>query len=210
MLNIETFPVGLLQCNCSIVSCPDTQEAIIIDPGGDAPAILKRVREQKLKVRYLLHTHAHFDHVGATAELKQELGAEILLHPGDDFLYKNVPMQGQLFGMSLQPTVAVDRDFEDEMTLDFGQSSSLVLHTPGHTPGSVCFHIADEQSHLFSGDTLFRQGVGRTDLWGGSHTELMQSIRNRLLSLDDSTTVYPGHGPVTSIWDEKKQNPFLN
>ena len=209
-LNIETFPVGLLQCNCSIVSCPETGEAIIIDPGGDAPTILNKVREHKLKVRYLLHTHAHFDHVGATAELKAELGAEILLHPGDDYLYQNVPMQGKLFGMQLQDTTPIDRAFEDEMELPFGSSSSLVLHTPGHTPGSVCFHIAGAESHLFSGDTIFRHSVGRTDLWGGSHSELIQSIRKRLLVLDDSTTIYPGHGPASTIWEEKRENPFLS
>lgn len=208
-LIIETFPVGPLQCNCSIIGCPETQEALIVDPGGDAPKIKARLAALGLKARYLIHTHAHFDHIGATATLKQELGAEILLHPQDRFLYDQIQMQGQMFGIHLEPTVPVDLDLQDEMRIAFGKYSSVVLHTPGHTPGSVCFHLQDHESHLFSGDTLFREGIGRTDLWGGSHTELMRSIRERLLKLDDSTAIYPGHGPVSSIWHEKKANPFL-
>jgi len=208
-LIVETFPVGPLQCNCSIIACPETREAIIVDPGGDAPLIKQKVADLGLKVRYLLHTHAHFDHIGATAELKRDLGAKILLHPDDRFLYDQIQMQGHMFGFRLDPTVPVDQDFEDEMRLPFGQQSSLVLHTPGHTPGSVCFHLHADQSYLFSGDTLFQGGVGRTDLWGGSQPDLMRSIKQRLLTLDDSTTVYPGHGQTTTIWNEKKQNPFL-
>lgn len=208
-LIIETFPVGPLQCNCSLIACPETREAIIVDPGGDAPLIKQKVAELGLTVKYLLHTHAHFDHIGATAELKRDLGAEILLHPDDRFLYDQIQMQGQMFGLQLEPTVPVDRDFEDDMQLRFGNQGSLVLHTPGHTPGSVCFHLQADQSHLFSGDTLFQGSVGRTDLWGGSQTDLLRSIKQRLLTLDESTTVYPGHGGLTTIWNEKRQNPFL-
>ena len=135
MLKIESFPVGPLQCNCSIIACDETKEAIIVDPGGDAPKILKRVEEQGLTVKYLLHTHAHFDHVGATAAVKAATGAKILLHPGDQWLYDNVPMQGQIFGFRLDPTVAVDQSLEDELSLSFGKHSSITLHTPGHTPG---------------------------------------------------------------------------
>lgn len=206
---IETFTVGPLQCNCSIIACPETKEAIIVDPGGDAPEIKRRVKAAGLKVKYLVHTHAHFDHIGATAELKRDLGAKILLHPEDKFLYDNIQMQGQMFGMALDPTVPVDEQLTDEMCLDFGQHQSLVLHTPGHTPGSVCFHLEGAESHLFSGDTLFKGSVGRTDLWGGSAEQLMQSIKQRLLPLDDSTTLYPGHGTVSTLWHEKKNNPFL-
>lgn len=206
---IETFPVGALQCNCSIVACPDSKEALVIDPGGDAPLIKEKLKTMGLTAKYLLHTHAHFDHIGATRQLKEELGAEILLHPDDLFLYDNIQMQGRLFGMEVQPTLPVDRKFEDEMSIPFGAASTLVLHTPGHTPGSVCFHIEGTESLLFSGDTIFRGSIGRTDLWGGSMPDLLKSIRQRLLPLDDSTRIVPGHGPESTIWDEKQRNPFL-
>ena len=208
-LFIDTFPVGPLQCNCSIIACPETKEALIVDPGGDAPEIIRRIKAAGLTARYLIHTHAHFDHIGATATLKKELGAEILLHPDDRFLYDNIQMQGRLFGMDVDPTLPVDQALEDEMSLRFGQEKSLVIHTPGHTPGSVCFHVGGEESHLFAGDTLFKGSVGRTDLWGGSAEDLMHSIKQRLLPLDDSTTIYPGHGPVSTLWHEKQHNPFL-
>lgn len=209
MLNITSFPVGMLQCNCSIIACSETKEALIVDPGGDAPKILDYLKEHGLTARYLLHTHAHFDHVGATREVKAATGAQILLHPGDRFLYDNVQMQGQMFGMKLEPTVPVDQNLEDEMQVAFGKHHSLVLHTPGHTPGSACFHVVAQESFLFAGDTLFEGSIGRTDLWGGSYPDIIRSIKERLLTLDDSTTVYTGHGPQTTIWQEKKHNPFL-
>lgn len=209
MFTIETFPVGMLQCNCSIIACAETKEALIVDPGDDAPKILAYLQEHGLKARYLLHTHAHFDHIGATREVAESTGAKILLHPSDRFLYDNVQMQGQMFGMQLEPTIPVDQNLEDEMTISFGRHSSLTLHTPGHTPGSACFYLEGHESHLFSGDTLFEGSIGRTDLWGGSYPDIIRSIKERLLPLDDSTTVYPGHGPLTTIWQEKKQNPFL-
>lgn len=209
MLTIASFPVGMLQCNCSIIACSETKEALIVDPGGDAPRILDYLKEHDLKARYLLHTHAHFDHIGATREVKAATGAQILLHPGDRFLYDNVQMQGQMFGMKLEPTVPVDQNLEDEMTLNFGNHKSITLHTPGHTPGSACFYLSDGGSFLFAGDTLFEGSIGRTDLWGGSYPDIIRSIKERLLTLDDSTTVYTGHGPQTTIWQEKKHNPFL-
>lgn len=210
MFKIETFSVGMLQCNCSIIACDETKEAIIVDPGGDAPKILARVEALGLTVKYLIHTHAHFDHVGATAEVKAATGAQILLHPGDQWLYDNVELQGRTFGFPVAATVPVDQPLEDELSLAFGQSSTLVLHTPGHTPGSCCFHLEDQESHLFAGDTLFRNSIGRTDLWGGNSETILHSIKQRLLTLDESTTVYTGHGPQTTIWQEKKSNPFLS
>ncbi|PKL77337.1 MAG: MBL fold metallo-hydrolase [Candidatus Melainabacteria bacterium HGW-Melainabacteria-1] len=209
MLKIETFPVGMLQCNCSIIACDETKEAIIVDPGGDAPKILQKVHDQGLTVKYLLHTHAHFDHVGATAAVRAATGAKVLLHPGDQWLYDNVPLQGQTFGIPTEPTEPIDQGLEHEMQFAFGKHASLVLHTPGHTPGSCCFHVGGTESHLFAGDTLFRNSIGRTDLWGGDAELILKSIKSRLLTLDDSTTVYTGHGPATTLWQEKKANPYL-
>ncbi len=209
MLKIETFPVGMLQCNCSIITCDKTKEAIIVDPGGDAPKILQKVTEQGLTVKYLLHTHAHFDHVGATAAVRAATGAKVLLHPGDQWLYDNVPMQGQMFGIPTEPTEPIDQAIDDGLTVEFGKHKSLSIHTPGHTPGSCCFYVAGENSFLFAGDTLFKGSIGRTDLWGGDQELILKSIKSRLLSLDDSTTVHTGHGPTTTIWQEKKINPYL-
>lgn len=209
MLTIETFPVGPLQCNCSIIACSQTKEAIVVDPGGEAPKILNRLQQQGLTAKYLLHTHAHFDHVGATAEVKAATGAQILLHPGDQWLYENLSLQGRLFGIKTDPVAPVDIGLQDEMQITFGACQSLVLHTPGHTPGSCCFHLSGSESYLFSGDTLFKGSIGRSDLWGGNHDTLIRSIKQRLLNLDDSTTVYSGHGPQTTLWHEKKHNPFL-
>lgn len=209
MLKIETFPVGMLQCNCSIIACDETKEAIIVDPGGDAAKILTRVKTLGLTVKYLLHTHAHFDHVGATAEVRAATGAKVLLHPGDQWLYDNVPMQGRTFGIPLDPTEPIDQEIEDGLTLAFGRHQSISIHTPGHTPGSTCFHLHDAESFLFAGDTLFRGSIGRTDLWGGDAELILKSIKQRLLNLDDSTTIHTGHGPTTTIWQEKKANPFL-
>lgn len=210
MLSIETFPVGILQCNCSIIVCEKTKEAIIVDPGGDAPKILEKVEKKGLKVKYLLHTHAHFDHVGATAAVQEATGAKVLLHPADQWLYDHVQLQGQLFGLTVAPVPPVDQPLEDEMPIVFGACHSLTLHTPGHSPGSCCFHLLGRESYLFAGDTLFRGSIGRTDLWGGDHTQILRSIRQRLFTLDESTIVYTGHGPQTTIWQEKKYNPFLS
>lgn len=206
---IETFPVGPLQCNCSIIGCAETKEAIVVDPGGDAPQILERLNMLELKAKYLIHTHAHFDHIGATREVKEACGATILLHPKDVFLYDNIQGQAEIFGFHYAETLPVEDYLYHDEVLIFGHHQTLILHTPGHTPGSVCFHIEGDESHLFSGDTLFKRSIGRTDLWGGSFPDIIRSIKETLLPLDDSTTIYPGHGPLTTIWEEKKQNPFL-
>jgi glyoxylase-like metal-dependent hydrolase (beta-lactamase superfamily II) len=207
---IDSFPVGPLKCNCSIIACKETREAIIIDPGGDAEHIVSLIEKHKLKPKYLLHTHAHFDHVMATRAVKEATGAKILLHKEDDFLYDNLIHQGQLFGVEVDEPLPIDEHFEDESEIVIGKVKFKVLHTPGHTPGSTCFYLSDEESILFSGDTLFARSIGRTDLWGGSFDQIIQSISNRLFVLDNQTRVIPGHGPDTTIWSEKKENPFFN
>lgn len=206
---IETFPVGPLQCNCSIVACKETKEAAVIDPGGDVKKILALLKEHDFQVKYLLHTHAHFDHILGSKEMKEATGAKICLHKKDEMLYENLQMQCGLFGLSADKPLACDHYLNDEEQVKIGNLKTQVLHTPGHTPGSVCFTVGDKENVLFAGDTLFHRSIGRTDLWGGSFEDIIRSIQSRLLTLDDSTRVITGHGEATDIWSEKRENPFL-
>ena len=208
---VETVPVGVLGCNCTIVACDETREAIVVDPGGDADKILDVVRANRLEVKQVLHTHAHFDHVLGTRDVKEGTGARIRLHPGDDFLYQSLAMQASWLGMRVEKDVLpVDEPLRHQETITFGKTGTLVLHTPGHTPGSCCFSLRTEKGMLLlSGDTLFQNSVGRTDLPGGDQDTLFDSIRRELLPLDDETRVICGHGPETTIARERRKNPFL-
>lgn len=206
----EIIVVGPLQCNCSILSCEKTLEAVIIDPGDEAQKIVKYVQAQNLKVKYVIHTHAHFDHFAGTAGVKAAIDATLCLHKADELLYQNLPMQGQMFGMHFDPAPPIEKFIENEETIAFGECKVEVIHTPGHSPGSICLKCQFPGGEkLFSGDTLFRESVGRSDLWGGDHRTLISSIKTRLFPLEDGLPVYPGHGPDTSIWHEKKNNPFF-
>jgi hydroxyacylglutathione hydrolase len=215
VLLFETFPVGPLQCNCSIIGCPDTKEAMVVDPGGDAERIDQVLRHYDLSVRYIVHTHAHFDHIGATRDVKESAAehgsaARIALHEGDTFLYDGFLTQLKMFGMSGRSTLPVDHWLKDGESLAFGKLSAKVLHTPGHTPGSCCFHLeVDDHPLVLAGDTLFSGSIGRTDLPGGDFPTLEKSIRSRLYALDGDTVVIPGHGPTTKIGDEARSNPFV-
>jgi glyoxylase-like metal-dependent hydrolase (beta-lactamase superfamily II) len=211
-LLVATFPVGMLQCNCSIIADPVSKEAAVIDPGGDAQAIIDLLDKNGLKAKYLLHTHAHFDHILGSREMKERTGAKICLHKGDEFLYNNLSMQGSFIGLPMnnEQTLPVDHYLEDGEELQLGAVKTKVIHTPGHTPGSTCFCVEEQQSILFAGDTLFQHSVGRTDLWGGSRDEILKSISAKLFLLDDSTEVIAGHGPNTTIWEEKRYNPFVS
>ncbi len=205
---VETLAVGPLGCNCTILGCPETGKALVVDPGGDADRIAEVLDRHGLTPVALLHTHAHFDHVLGTPELKARYGADILLHADDLSLYESVPMQGAFFGFSLSAPPPVDRLVLDGERMAIGAQTGEVIHTPGHTPGSLCFHVGG-QKLLLTGDTLFAGGIGRTDLWGGSQAALMRSIHERLLPLDPETRVIPGHGPETTIGAEARSNPFL-
>jgi glyoxylase-like metal-dependent hydrolase (beta-lactamase superfamily II) len=213
MLIRESFPVGLLGCNCSIVADPDSKQAIVVDPGDQAPDILARLERLGVQAVKLVHTHAHFDHVLGTGAVAEHTGAEVLLHTGDRWLYDNVELQARAFGIPWKPTVMppLTRELAGGDVLAFGHREAHVLHTPGHTPGSLCFFVehSGETPVLFSGDTLFRRSVGRTDLWGGSSQQLLASIRDQLLALPDDTIVVPGHGSPTTIGAERESNPFI-
>ncbi len=214
-LLIESFPMGSFACNCSLIYNKNTRECIAIDPGNDYSSFMELIRSRDLKVKKLLHTHAHFDHIGQSKEIKDATGAEIYLHKNDDLLYKGLKQQAMFFGETVGEVGIVDQWIEDTQEFsieDDGLKKVFkAFHTPGHTPGSCCFYTEDlELPLLFSGDTLFKGSIGRTDFPGGSYDEIMKSIKQRLLLLPEETNIITGHGPKTSIYDEKKHNPFLN
>ncbi len=222
----EVIPVGLLQCNCSILGDPATGEAIVVDPGDDAEGILEILRGHKLKVRAIVSTHTHIDHVGGLAALHRATGAPVLIHEDDLELYRHLDMQAQWLGVPT-PAVVNIKDFVKEGdTLRWGNFAAQILHTPGHTPGSISLVVRPETgvasvpgkpapggppepALLLAGDTLFQGSIGRTDLWGGSMPKIISSIREKLLALPDEVIVYPGHGDTTTIGFERHNNPFL-
>lgn len=208
---VETFPVGPLGCNCSLVADPTTKDALVIDPGGDFEKIRGRIDALGLKVRAILHTHTHIDHVGATAELQRATSAPARIHEGDRFLYEILPVQAGLLRMRAPAVAELDTPLRDDETLTIGGLVVRVVHTPGHTPGSCCFdlRLGGDEGVLFAGDTLFEGSVGRTDLWGGDSDKLVASVRGKLFSLPDPTRVVCGHGDDTTIGDEKRHNPFV-
>ncbi len=207
---VETFAVGPLGCNCSIVADPEAKRAIVIDPGGDYAEIRARLDALGVTVDAIVHTHTHVDHVGSTAELQRATGAAASIHEGDRFLYDLLPVQAALIGTDVPLRAELDHALVDGTSLRAGVVELGVVHTPGHTPGSCSFVVASAgRTHVFAGDTLFRGSIGRTDLWGGDHETLLRSIRSKLLGLPDDATVITGHGPSTTIGLERARNPFL-
>jgi hydroxyacylglutathione hydrolase len=206
---VRTIPVGPLQCNCSIVADVEAREAIVVDPGDEAEKILLALAETKCRAVALLHTHGHFDHIGATAGVRRATGASIRIHDADRPLYDALPEQASFFGLSAEGTVPPDGGFTDGETIAVGRFRLEVIHTPGHTPGSTCFRLEGETPILFSGDTLFRRSIGRTDLWGGDTDTIIASIRNKLYTLPLDLRVVCGHGPDTTIGEERRDNPFV-
>jgi glyoxylase-like metal-dependent hydrolase (beta-lactamase superfamily II) len=206
-LIIATLPVGMIQTNCYIAGCEETKEGAIIDPGGHPERILAEVERRGLAIKAVLNTHAHFDHTDANGALVQATGAPLALHPLDQPLLK-ASGGAAMFGLQADPSPPPDLDLHDGDELEIGTLRFRVLHTPGHTPGHVCFYEA-EQGVLFDGDVLFYRGIGRTDLPGGNWQQLMDSIQQVLFALPDQTVVYSGHGPATTIGEEKQLNPWI-
>ncbi len=199
--------VGRLEVNCFILADKETKEAVIIDPGDDAQDILKVINDHGLKVKYIVNTHGHFDHIGANKALKEATGAELLIHEGDAAVMKSAPLQARSFGMESMGSPEADRYLKHGDIISAGEIALRVLHTPGHSPGSISLL---EKGIVFSGDTLFAGSIGRTDQMGGDRKTLLKSIKTNLMTLPDDTKVFPGHGPASTIGDERRKNHFLN
>ncbi len=204
----KIFPVGPLQCNCSIVGDEQTHEAMVIDPGDQIDGILEILRQEKLTLKQIVITHAHIDHVGGAMKLKAATGAPILMNQNDYALLKMLDMQAAWVGMKSPGAVQIDAPLSQGDVLKIGEITSNVIHTPGHTEGSICVYFPAEQK-LIAGDTLFAGSIGRTDLPGGSMEKIMRSLYTQVLALPDDTEVTPGHGPNTTIGEEREMNPFL-
>jgi glyoxylase-like metal-dependent hydrolase (beta-lactamase superfamily II) len=212
-----SLPVGLLQCNCSIIGDPVTREAVVLDPGDEIGRIMDLIGRHKLTVKAIVSTHAHIDHVGGLQKLHSYTGAPVMMHSADLPLYHNMEEQAAFLGVAPPAIVDVHQLLRDGDVLNWGNLQAQVMHTPGHTPGSSCLFLpagaGDVQltaPQLFAGDTLFAGSIGRTDLWGGSFDEIMDSLVNKVMALPEETIVHPGHGLDTTIGEERQSNPFLN
>ena len=231
-----TVPVGLLQCNCSIIGDPVTREALVIDPGDEVTRILELIGRHKLTVKAIVSTHAHIDHVGGLSKMHQYTGAPIMMHRDDVPIYQGMDVQAAFLGVAPPEVGEIDQFLREGDTLQWGSLAAQVMHTPGHSPGSISLYlppyvgpvhagvadpgppeaalrdagkIAAAAPQLFAGDTLFAGSIGRTDLWGGSMEQIMDSLRSKLMQLRDDTIVHPGHGSQTTIGTERESNPFL-
>jgi glyoxylase-like metal-dependent hydrolase (beta-lactamase superfamily II) len=204
----EIIPVGPLQCNCSVIGDETTREAMVIDPGDNVEDVLELIQKHNLQVKQIIITHAHIDHVGGAMKLRAATGAPILLNQNDYALLKMLDLQAAWIGMKSPGKVEIDHNLSQSDTFQLGALSANVIHTPGHTEGSVCLYFPAE-SKLIAGDTLFAGGIGRTDLPGGSTDKIINSLHEKVLTLPDDTLVVPGHGPLTTIGDERESNPFL-
>jgi hydroxyacylglutathione hydrolase len=208
-LIIEKLVVGDLQTNCYIVGDEATREGIVIDPGGDAAAILEAIQRAKLRIKLVVDTHGHFDHILANRQVSEATGAPLAVHPDDASMLTNPLRSFALFVGKVQPSPPATVSLAEGNTIELGAAKLQVLHTPGHSPGSISLWCP-EQKVIFSGDVLFNMGIGRTDFPGGSFRVLARSIRERLFALADDTIVYSGHGPETTIGFERANNPFVS
>ena len=205
---VETIPVGPLQCNCTILGDLVSRKAIVVDPGGDAEILLERLVELNLQVERIIHTHAHLDHFLASGKMKEATGAKLALHREDLFLWDMLEDQCRMFGIPFEPPPPPDLWLENEEEIDLNDLQGKAMHTPGHTPGSMCF-LFESQKLLIAGDTLFQGSIGRTDLWGGDFKKIEKSIQEKLYTLDEETSVITGHGESTSIGHEMRANSFV-
>ena len=204
---LQTVVVGPLSENCFVIGCEATKTGAIIDPGDEAAQIIRIVEKQALEIKYILLTHGHIDHLAVLQKLKEKYQAEFLMHQDDLLLVKNASMQAAMFGLPDPGAPTPDRFLAEGDTVTLGKLSINILHTPGHSPGSITFFVDDK---LFVGDLIFSGSIGRTDLPGGNYEQLIQSVENKIFTLPDATVIFPGHGPATSAGTEKRYNPFFN
>ncbi len=204
----ETLEVGPLGVNCFILGCAASHEGVVIDPGGDVDRIAEIVRKHDLKIRYIINTHGHFDHVGGNLQAVRAFGAQLLIHENDAAMLGRAAEVAGMYGMQGENSPAPDSFLAEDLEIVFGSHRIKVLHTPGHTQGGCCLYL-EAENKIITGDTLFADSIGRTDLPGGSHEQLLQSIRSKLFTLPDNVTAYPGHGPHTTIGHEKRNNPYF-
>jgi hydroxyacylglutathione hydrolase len=204
----DVMAVGPLSVNCLILGCDETREGVVIDPGGDVERIIQTVRRHDLAIRYIINTHGHFDHVGGNRQAVAAFGAPLLIHQADAPMLDRVADVGRMYGIQSENSPPAADFLAEGMEIEFGTYRMKVLHTPGHTPGCCCLYLAQEKK-VITGDTLFADSIGRTDLPGGSHDQILESIRSKLFTLPDDVAAYPGHGPETSIGHEKRHNPYL-
>ncbi len=219
----EILPVGMLQCNCHIIGDPKTREAIVIDPGDDAAKILEVIERHHLKVAAIAVTHTHIDHVIGLRRVHEATGAPVYVHGDDLDLYRMLDMQAKWLGWKTPQTSPIGQLVREGDVIRWGAYEAQIIHTPGHTPGSICLYMPSDKPEasaatgsakrgagkLFAGDTLFAGSIGRTDLWGGDFAGIIRSLKGKLLELPDETVVYPGHGELTTIGKERATNPFL-
>jgi hydroxyacylglutathione hydrolase len=213
-----TIPVGMLRCNCTIIGDRRTHEALVIDPGDEVSRILELLGRHKLRAKAIVSTHAHIDHVGGLCKLHKFTGAPVMMHRDDIPLYQGMDVQAAFLGVTPPEVGDVDQLLTDGDVLQWGSLAAQVMHTPGHSPGSVSLYLPQDAGkvsaptappQLFAGDTLFAGSIGRTDLWGGSMEQILESLQSKLLQLPDDTVVHPGHGPRTTIGEERHSNPYL-
>lgn len=204
----ESIVVGPLSVNCYIVACENDREGIVVDPGGDGKQIISLVEHHGLKIHTIINTHGHFDHLGANRQTLEAFGARLLIHQADAPMLSRSAEVASKYGLQGDNSPEADAYLVDGMEIFFGTCTLKVLHTPGHTQGGCCLYFEKERI-VITGDTLFADSIGRTDLPGGSHEQLLESIRTKLFTLPDDVTVYPGHGPHTTIGHEKKSNPYF-
>jgi len=205
----EILPVGMLQCNCSIFGDEQSREAVVIDPGDEIEEIQAILAKHRLQVKAIVITHAHIDHIGGAQKLKAATGAPVYMNANDQELYDRLDVQAGWLGMQTPEKTSIDVNARDGDSLTLGAAEFHVLHTPGHTQGSISLWIPAENK-VVAGDTLFRDSIGRTDLPGGNPRQILRSIHEKLMPLDERTVVIPGHGPNTTIGRERERNPFLN
>ncbi|HHW41562.1 MAG TPA: MBL fold metallo-hydrolase [Syntrophomonadaceae bacterium] len=205
-MQVKSLAVGSMMANCYIIWCRQTKDALVIDPGGDGSRILAEIKKEGLKVKYIVNTHGHIDHIAANYDVKEGTGAKLLIHPDDAPLLTNPDLNLSLYMGSPFQSPKADMLISDGEEIAIGNLRFEVLHTPGHTRGGVCLKT---EGAIFTGDTLFAGSIGRTDFPGGSYKQLLDSIRNKILPSDDNCVVYPGHGPASTVGHERVNNPFL-